>query len=91
MKFDRNIKYVFQWQVTMQFNPSIIPHLEYIYEYGSCQTQLHIHIDYPLINDDSNDEILETLSNLHSTLIKDFLSHLKMIIHRITSPFTKSD
>ena len=30
----------------------------------SCQTQTHIHIDYQLINDDSNEEVLETLSNL---------------------------
>ena len=29
-----------------------------------CQTQIHIHIDSQLINDDSDDEVLETLSNL---------------------------
>ena len=30
----------------------------------SCQTQTHIHIDSQLTNDDSNKEVLETLSNL---------------------------
>ena len=30
----------------------------------SCQTQTHIHIDSQLTNDDSNEEALETLSNL---------------------------
>ena len=29
-----------------------------------CQTQTHIHIDSPLINDDSDDEALEIFSNL---------------------------
>ena len=33
----------------------------------SCQTQTHIHIDSQLINDDSNEEVLETLSNLLPT------------------------
>ena len=32
-----------------------------------CQTQTHIHINSQLINDDSNDEALETLSNLFPT------------------------
>ena len=32
----------------------------------SCQTQTHIHIDSQLTNDDSNEEVLETLSNLLS-------------------------
>ena len=30
----------------------------------SCQTQIHIHIDSQLTNDNSNEEALETLSNL---------------------------
>ena len=30
----------------------------------SCQTQTHIHINSQLTNDDSDDEALETLSNL---------------------------
>ena len=30
----------------------------------SCQTQTHIHIDSQLTNNDSNEEALETLSNL---------------------------
>ena len=29
-----------------------------------CQTQTHIHINSRLINDDFDDEVLETLSNL---------------------------
>ena len=33
----------------------------------SCQTQIHIHIDSQLTNDDFNEEALETLSNLLST------------------------
>ena len=33
----------------------------------SCQTQIHIHIDSQLINNNSNEEALETLSNLHLT------------------------
>ena len=56
-----------------------------------CQTYLHIHIDYPSVNDNSNDEILETLSNFHHALIKDFLSYLEMIRHRMTSLLTRSD
>ena len=31
-----------------------------------CQTQTHIHIDSQLTNDDSNEEVLEILSNLFS-------------------------
>ena len=30
-----------------------------------CQTQIYIHIDSLSISDDSNDEALESLSNLH--------------------------
>ena len=30
----------------------------------SCQSQTHIHFDSQLTNDDSNEEALETLSNL---------------------------
>ena len=33
----------------------------------SCQTQIHIHIDSQLTNDDSDGEALETLSNLLPT------------------------
>ena len=33
----------------------------------SCQTQTHIHINSQLTNDVSNEEVLETLSNLFST------------------------
>ena len=33
----------------------------------SCQTQMHIHIDSSLTNDDFNDKALETSSNLHPT------------------------
>ena len=33
----------------------------------SCQTQIHIHIDSLLTNDDFNEKVLETLSNLLST------------------------
>ena len=33
----------------------------------SCQTQTHVHIDSQLTNDDSNEEALETLSNLFPT------------------------
>ena len=57
----------------------------------SYQNQLYIHIDYSSINDDSNDEILETLSNFYFALIKDFLSHLEIITHRMISPLTRSD
>ena len=32
----------------------------------SCQTQTHIHINSQLTNNDSNEEVLETLSNLLS-------------------------
>ena len=46
----------------------------------SCQTQTHIHMDSPSINDDSNNEALE-----------DFLSHLEMRIHRMISLLTRSD
>ena len=31
--FDKNIKNILQWQVTMQFNFSIIQHPEYDYRY----------------------------------------------------------
>ena len=31
-----------------------------------CQTQIYIHIDSQLTNDDFNEEVLETLSNLLS-------------------------
>ena len=30
----------------------------------SCQTQTHIHIDFQLSNDDSNEEALETVSHI---------------------------
>ena len=38
----------------------------------SCQTQTHIHIDSQLINDDSNEEVLEILSNFLSTFGQKF-------------------
>ena len=56
----------------------------------SCQTQIHILIDSPSINDNSNDEALEILSNLYPALAKDFLSQV-MRIHRMSSPLTRSD
>ena len=55
------------------------------------QTQTHIHIDSPSISDDYNDEVLESLSNLHPALVKYFLSHLEMRMHRTTSLFTRND
>ena len=57
----------------------------------SCQTQTHIYIDSPSIYDVFNDKVLEILSNLHPTLVKDFLSHLEMRMHRMISPLTRSD
>ena len=58
----------------------------------SCQTQTHIHIDSQLTNNDSNEEALETLSNLLSAFgQKIFLSHLGLRIHRMRSPLTRSD
>ena len=58
----------------------------------SCQTQTYIHIDYQLTNNDSNEEALETLSNLLPTFgQKIFLSHLGLRIHRMRSPLTRSD
>ena len=58
----------------------------------SCQSQTHIHIDSQLTNDDSNKEVLETLSNLLSAFgQKTFLSHLGLRIHRMRSPLTRSD
>ena len=33
----------------------------------SCQTQTHIHINSQLTNNESNEEVLETLSNLLPT------------------------
>ena len=58
----------------------------------SCQTQIHIHIDSQLTNDDSNEEVLETFSNLLPTFgQKIFLNHLGLRIHRMRSPLTRSD
>ena len=58
----------------------------------SCQTQTHIHIDSQLTNDNSNEEALETLSNLLPTFgQKTFQSHLGLRIHRMRSPLTRSD
>ena len=56
----------------------------------SCQTQIYILIDSSSINDNSNKE-LEILSNLHTTLAKDFLSYLDMKIYRMSCPLTWSD
>ena len=56
-----------------------------------CQTQIHIHIDSLSINDDSNDEVLKILSNFYSILVKDFLSHLEMRMHRMVFFLTRSD
>ena len=43
----------------------------------SCQTQTDIHIDSQFTNDDSNEDVLKTLSNLLSTFgQKIFSSHL---------------
>ena len=57
----------------------------------SCQTQTCIHIDSPSIGDDSDDEASEILSNLHPALIKDFLSHLEMRMHRMSFSLTRND
>ena len=55
-----------------------------------CQTQIHILINSLSINDNSN-KVLEILSNLHSTLAKDFSSYLEMKIYWMSSPLTRSD
>ena len=55
------------------------------------QTQIHIHINSLSNSDDSNDEALKILSNLHPALAKDFVSHLEMRIHRMTSSLIRSD
>ena len=58
----------------------------------SCQTQIHIHTDAQLTNDNSNEEALETLSNLLPTFgQKTFLIHLGLRIHRMRSPLNRSD
>ena len=58
----------------------------------SCQTQTHIHIDSQLMNDDSNEEVLETLSNLLPAFDQRFFSsHLGLRIHRMRSPLIRSD
>ena len=49
----------------------------------SCQTQIHIYIDSASISYNSNNEALKIFSNLYSALIKNFLSHLEMRMHRM--------
>ena len=44
----------------------------------SCQTQTHIHINYQLTNDDSNEEALETLSNILPTFRQKIFSESSM-------------
>ena len=57
-----------------------------------CQTQPHIHIDSPSTNNDSNNEVLETLSNLYPTFgQKILLSYLEMRIYKMPSLLTRSD
>ena len=51
MKFGGNTKYTL--------------HPEYVHEYEiMSNSNIYIYIDSPLTNDDSDDEVLETLSNL---------------------------
>ena len=57
----------------------------------SCQTQIYIHINSQLTNDDSNEEVLETLSNLFSAAKRLFSNHLGLRIYRMRSPLTRSD
>ena len=42
-------------------------------------------------DDDSIDHILETLSNYHPTLAKDFLNYQPMRSHKMFAPFISSD
>ena len=58
----------------------------------SYQTQIYIYIDSQLINDDFDKKVLETLFNLLSAFgQKLFSNHLGLRIHRMRSPFTRSN
>ena len=77
------------YRVIQSFDHPCIPNM--FMSMRLCQTQIHILINFPSINDYSDDEVLKIFSNLHSTLAKDFLSHQMMRMHRMSSPLTKSD
>ena len=66
-------------------------HPEYVHEYG-IMSNSNIPFSSQLTNNDSNEEALETLSNLLPAFgQKTFLSHLRLRIYRMRSPLTRSD
>ena len=91
MEFGRNAKNILQWQVTVQFNPLIKLHPEYVYEYEYMSNSILYSYISQSSNDNSNNEILETLSNFHCALIKGFLNYHMIRINRMLSSLTRSD
>ncbi len=55
------------------------------------QTQSLIHVSLNLLYDNSNNETLETLSNIHFALIKGFVNHHKIRVSRMLPSLTRSD
>ena len=68
---------------------SCIPNI--FYEYGIMSNSIIYSCLSQSYNDDSINETLETLSNFHSALIKDFLNHHMIRECRMRSSLTRSD
>ena len=90
MKFWWNYQNTLQWWVTGQFSPSISLHPEYDYGYGYLSNPISYSFPAQSNNDDSLNELLETISNVH-TLIKDFPNHHPIEISWMQSPLTRVD
>ena len=88
--FDENIKNILQWQ------DYAIQSFDYLSSRISNGYKKILNPNAYLnkslfTNDDSTYETLETISNFHLVLIKDFLSHRLMRLLRMTSSLTESD
>ena len=92
VKFDENTKSILQWQITMQFNPSIVLAswiCSWVWIMSNSNTYLYrFSINQWWLQWRS----LETLSNFFPAFgQKTFMSHLGLRIHRMRSPLTRSD
>ena len=75
----------------MQLDPSITLHPEYDSGYEKVSNPMSYSFYSQSHEDDSINEILETISNFHSALIKVFLNHQLIEVIIMRSPLTRID
>ena len=89
--FGKKTKNTLQWKFTVQLDPSIILHPEYDSGYGKVSKPMSYSFYSQSHEDDLINEILETISNFYSALIKVFLNHRLIEAIKMRSPLTRID